>query len=194
MKVRFSKASRDIYLPRGQALFEVEHDAQRPFRVHTDTSIVEAVGTQFDVRVFDHKTIVSVVEGTVRVITPKIEGLAEGTIQMSAPARLQAGEGATVDAEGDVKLTPKVNVAAVSAWKQQRLIFTGESLKWIADEFNRYNRAPRLTIEGEALQSRRFSGVFNAHSPESLLEYLQQDPSIVFERRNDEIVIREATP
>lgn len=193
MKVRFSDESRDIYLPRGQALFEVEHDARRPFRVHTETSVVEAVGTQFDVRVLGHKTIVSVVEGAVRVLTPNIEAPPEGTIHVSVPARLQAGEGATVDAEGGIKITPKVNVAAVSAWKQQRLIFTGESLQWIADEFNRYNRAPRLTIEGEALRSRRFNGVFNAHSPESLLEYLQQDPSIAIERRDDEIVIRETT-
>jgi transmembrane sensor len=190
MKVRFSEDARDIDLPTGQALFEVKHDRSRPFRVHTNSSVVEAVGTQFDVRVLGAKTLVSVVEGVVRVLQPQIDS---PTISVAPPTRLAAGDAATVDADGTVERREKVDVAAISAWKQQRLVFNEETLGWIADEFNRYNAAPRLRVEGDALRSRRFNGVFNAHSPESLVEYLQQDPSIVFERKNGAIVIREGT-
>jgi transmembrane sensor len=190
IKVRFSEGARDIYLPSGQALFEVKHDRSRPFRVHTTSSIVEAVGTQFDVRVLGEKTMVSVVEGVVRVLQPQIDS---PTISVAAPTRLAAGDAATVDANGKVERREKVDVAAISAWKQQRLVFNEETLGWIADEFNRYNASPRLSVEGDALRSRRFNGVFNAHSPESLVEYLQQDPSIIFERKGSSIVIREGT-
>ncbi|HEY7638152.1 MAG TPA: FecR domain-containing protein [Steroidobacteraceae bacterium] len=194
MKVRFSEQARDVFLASGQALFEVKHDRARPFRVHTASSIVEAVGTQFDVRVLGNKTLVSVVEGVVRVLQPEFDSV---TIKLPEPPRLAAGEAATVDDHGKVERTAKVDVTAVSAWKQQRLIFNEETLGWIADEFNRYNATPRLRIEGDALRAQRFNGVFNAHSPESLVEYLQEylhgDPSIVFERTDDEIVIRQQT-
>jgi transmembrane sensor len=190
MKVRFSEGARDIDLPSGQALFEVKHDRSRPFRVHTSASIVEAVGTQFDVRVLGAKTKVSVVEGVVRVLQPQIDNT---TPSVAAPTRLAAGDAAILDAHGNIERKEKVDVAAISAWKQQRLVFNEETLGWIADEFNRYNASPRLSVEGDALRSRRFNGVFNAHSPESLIEYLQQDPSIVFERKGSAIVIREGT-
>jgi transmembrane sensor len=190
LEVRFSEQARDVYLASGQALFDVKSDRKRPFRVHTASSIVEAVGTQFDVRVLGDKTLVSVVDGVVRVLQPQIDTVA---VTSPEPPRLAAGEAATVDAHGNVERTAKVDVATVSAWKEQRLIFNAETLGWIADEFNRYNDAPHLRIEGDALRSRRFNGVFNAHSPESLVEYLQQDPSIVFERTADEIVLRQRT-
>lgn len=189
IKVRFSERARDVYLPEGQALFEVKHDRARPFRVHTASSIVEAVGTQFDVRVMGAKTVVSVLEGVVQVLQPETHSV---TISMPSP-RLSAGESATVNAEGQVERTAQVDVNTVSAWKQQRLVFNEETLGWIADEFNRYNAAPRLRVEGDALRSRKFNGVFNAHSPESLVEYLQQDPAIHFERKEGEIVIREGS-
>lgn len=187
MKVRFSVQARDVYLSAGQALFEVKHDRSRPFRVHTATSIVEAVGTQFDVRVVGNRTLVSVVEGVVQVLRPQMNAV---TVDVPAP-RLAAGEVASVDSDGQLERKAKVDVTAIAAWKQQRLIFNEESLGWIADEFNRYNAVPRLKVQGDELRSRRFNGVFNAHSPESLVEYLQQDPSLVFERKDGEILIRE---
>ena len=192
MKVRFSDRARDIYLPAGQALFQVKHDPARPFRVHTASSVVEAVGTQFDVRVLDDRTLVSVVEGVVQVKAPVLDGAVAESIHVPAPARLAAGDAATINEDGQIERTTKVDVAKVSAWRQQQLVFNEETLAWIVDEFNRYNAAPRLRVEGESLRSRRFNGVFNAHSPESLLEYLQQDSSITFDRRNDETIIREA--
>jgi transmembrane sensor len=190
VNVRYGERARDVYLRAGQALFEVRHDRSRPFRVHTTSSIVEAVGTQFDVRVLGAKTLVSVVEGVVRVFQPKMDSPA---IAVAAPTMLTAGQAVTVDADGKAERTVKRDVAAISAWKQQRLVFNEETLGWIADEFNRYNAAPRLKVEGDALRARRFNGVFNAHSPESLVEYLQQDRSIVFEREDGAIVIREGS-
>jgi ferric-dicitrate binding protein FerR (iron transport regulator) len=70
-----------------------------------------------------------------------------------------------------------------------RLIFHGTPLQEIASEFNRYNSAPRLRVEGNALKARRFDGSFNALRPESFLAYLAQEQGLSFERRGDEVVI-----
>ena len=68
IRVVLGTNERDIYLTRGQALFRVAKDSQRPFVVHTDDTKVRAVGTEFDVYRKDTGTIVTVLEGTVAVV------------------------------------------------------------------------------------------------------------------------------
>ncbi|HLY51574.1 MAG TPA: FecR domain-containing protein, partial [Steroidobacteraceae bacterium] len=47
--IRLAADQREVRLLRGEALFRVHHDTNRPFRVYTDDAMVQAVGTQFDV-------------------------------------------------------------------------------------------------------------------------------------------------
>lgn len=82
IRVVLGTNERDIYLTRGQALFHVAKDSQRPFVVHTDGTKVRAVGTQFDVYRKDTGTIVTVLEGAVAVVpTPKEPESADGSGQ-----------------------------------------------------------------------------------------------------------------
>jgi transmembrane sensor len=189
VKVRFSATTRDLYLPQGQALFQVAHDPSRPFRVHAESAVVEAIGTRFDVRVLADRTTVAVVEGTVEVAPAAVPSGRTGT---APPARHVAGEGATIAVGGEVERQPSIDVSNVTAWLERRLVFIDQPLSWIAAEFNRYNVTPRLRVVGDALGARRFNGTFNAHNPESLANYLGQDASIVIERQPDEIVVRSA--
>lgn len=189
LTIRFAAAGRDIYLPKGQALFEVAHDPQRPFRVHTGDNVVEAIGTEFDVRVFADRTLVAVVEGTVRV---SAEDRESDGVSAAAPANLVAGEVATIAPGRAPEKHSNIDASTVTAWMERRLVFIDQPLSWIAAEFNRYNVAPRLRVVGDSLGARRFNGTFSAHNPESLVNYLAQDASIVIERTPDEIVVRAA--
>jgi transmembrane sensor len=56
---------------RREALFEVKHDAQRPFIVLTQAARVRAVGTRFDVCQHGTATTVSVIEGVVQIATAR---------------------------------------------------------------------------------------------------------------------------
>lgn len=67
MRVRFSDAERDVDLVKGQALFHVAKNPQRPFVVSADGTHIRAVGTQFDVYEKSSGTVVTVVEGKVAV-------------------------------------------------------------------------------------------------------------------------------
>jgi hypothetical protein len=51
--VRFSERVRDIRLVRGETFFKVQHDAVRPFRVHTRDAVIQAVGTQVVAQLVD---------------------------------------------------------------------------------------------------------------------------------------------
>ena len=87
VRIRFSGAERDVDLIEGQALFHVAHDAARPFIVHSGTTLVRAVGTQFDVYRKDSGTTVTVVEGRVAVLSPVFTAHSEPTTDQSGFAQ-----------------------------------------------------------------------------------------------------------
>ncbi len=57
------------------------------------------------------------------------------------------------------------------AWRQRKLIFNGEPLWSVVDEFNRYN-SPPLVIVDPRQRDQRISGVFGANDPDSLIDFL----------------------
>jgi len=70
IRVRLSKDERDVELLQGQALFHVAKDNSRPFVVRSDTTVVRAVGTEFDVYRKKNGTVITVLEGRVVVESP----------------------------------------------------------------------------------------------------------------------------
>jgi transmembrane sensor len=103
-------------------------------------------------------------------------------------ARMVAGEEARIGLDGRVERRQRVG--AVAQWRLHRLEFRTEALVDIAAEFNRYNATPQISVEGEVIRERHYSGVFDANDPESLLEFLRQDPQLLLERRSNSLVIR----
>jgi transmembrane sensor len=83
-----------------------------------------------------------------------------------------------------------VNIAQITAWRQRRLVFEWETLAAIAAEFNRYNRTPRIRVEGDAVGARRYTAVFDADHPQTLLKFLSRDPDLTFATEGDDFVIR----
>jgi len=73
VRIRFSDGERDVDLLEGQALFHVAKDPTRPFIVHSGSTLVRAVGTQFDVYRKASGTTVTVVEGRVAVLSPLLQ-------------------------------------------------------------------------------------------------------------------------
>ena len=67
VRVRFSDGQRLVDLERGQAMFSVAHDAQRPFVVAAGDARVTAIGTVFDVQRQSAGVSVTLVSGAVDV-------------------------------------------------------------------------------------------------------------------------------
>jgi transmembrane sensor len=193
VKVKFGTA-RDVRLVSGEALFKVKRDPMRPFRVHAGGSVIQAVGTQFNVYRNAAGTTVAVLEGSVR-ITPE----AEPSIALSASSetahgdtvaeRLGVGQEAHIGARGRVE-TRNIDVAQAAAWRQRRLVFRNETLAEIATQFNRYNRRPQIRIADERAGALRFAATFDADAPEALMQVLQTNAGVRVERDQDVIVIR----
>lgn len=189
LKVRFSVHGRDVDLS-GQALFRVAHDALRPFRVHIGATTVEAVGTEFNVRADADHTTIAVLEGVVRVAS-RTDVQQTGASPGGQTAQIAAGQAALVSAAGQVRANLILDRAEVTAWQERRLVFKSTPLVRIAQEFNRYVAKP-IRVEGQALGERSFGGVFDATDPSPLLKFVAaSDPSIVVERHENEVVIRQ---
>jgi transmembrane sensor len=187
-RVAFSRDARDIYLDEGQAIFNVAHDTARPFRVHVDHAIVQAIGTQFDVNRQTARTDVAVIEGRVKIIAED----SDSDAQSLPDTEVSAGKGITIAAGRTISAPVDVNMADVVAWRQRQLVFRNQTLVEMAAAFNRYNQAPKIRVEGAAAaQTRTYSGNFNADDLESFVQYLEQENELLaFERSDEFIVIR----
>lgn len=166
--VRFSGAVRDVEMAAGEAFFTVKKEAARPFRVYSNGVEVQAVGTQFNVYRHAEQTVVSVLEGRVRVLPAEESAtgleLAVGNQVVVAPGR----QSVTADADAMMRAL---------AWRERKLVFADEPLVNVVAEINRYN-ARQLTVNDPRLASRRISGVFNVHDPEVIVRFLTRSAGV----------------
>lgn len=190
LKVEFSEQRRVVNLIEGQAVFDVEKDARRPFTVRTALIDVTAVGTRFGVAV-DSGVTATVSEGTVKVTAhgnlddPK-------AVLLTAGQELQVGGGSPTvkvpaSAPPPVDLSI-VTVAVVDAerkldWANGWLQFEGETIGQVVREFNRRN-AQQIQIVDRSIAERRLVGYYRLRvdRPESLAKLLENQEGIVVTR------------
>jgi transmembrane sensor len=164
IEVELGEKHRLVRLVQGEALFEVAHDAAKPFDVSAGNATVRAVGTQFNVDARPQQTTITVVEGRVAFITGK------------APV-LIAGDRLVVNSAGTATLNHGINVSATLAWTRHQLVFEHRALGKVAAEFNRYNRG-RITIESASLRAQEVTGVFQSNDPASFVAFLSSIPGV----------------
>lgn len=195
VRVEFDAHARQIRLLEGQALFHVARDAHRPFTVSSDVAQVRAVGTVFDVYRRTNGTVVTVVEGRVRIdpYVPRPDersgvdralGSSEATPHVAkkpilphAGVLLSAGEQIVLPTT-EPTTTRRTDVSQATAWTQGRLIFESTPLTDVAEEFNRYNER-RIVVDGEKLAEFRVNGSFRSSDPSSLLRFLREEPGMI---------------
>ncbi|WP_116808520.1 FecR family protein [Steroidobacter cummioxidans] len=184
LEVSLEPKARNIRMVSGQALFTVAHDSTRPFRVFADGSAVNAVGTKFDVHRTSERTEVYVVEGRVNIEHPQAQTARLSNVQLTP------GQGVTIHSDGAVGPPTKVDIAALSAWQNRRIVFEERSLAEIAEQFSAYVRSPTLVIEGDELRGRLYTGSFDADRVETFISYLQRDRSLTIERQGTRVIVR----
>ncbi|OCT21546.1 FecR family protein [Pseudomonas putida] len=158
--VAFSAGRRQLRLLAGEAMFSVAHDSGRPFVVDTAQGSVTVTGTRFDVRQDNGLTRVAVEQGSV-----KVEGAA-GSL-----AQLGAGQGAHIDHQGKVAAPYTINAAALTAWRQGKLVFDNATLTEVVSEVSRYRSHPLYVAPGK-VANLRLSSTFSTDDPDALLRAL----------------------
>ncbi len=156
------ETSRDIRLD-GEALFDVVHDATRPFRVHTRDAIAEDVGTRFVVRAWPElsRVEVAVEEGVVALTDTVRVRAARGTL-------LRAGDHGQLQADGSVTVTSDAD--AILARTRGQLVFDNESLRTVLPAISRRFGVP--VRADTALMARRLTARFDGQSLNDVIDAL----------------------
>ena len=190
LRVQLTDTAREVTLFSGEALFQVARDPQRPFRVTAANTVVEAIGTRFNVYHDPVQTAVTVVEGEVAVSQLDLTDKSPtgGVVRLPEDVlTLTAGEQVAIGPSGAIQRQDLPDTVGVTAWRERRLVFRADTLSTIAEQFNRYNRV-RIEVRGNAA-NRQLTGVFDADDPESLVDFLRDAPMVRVTSQENRIMI-----
>lgn len=192
IQVRFSSDKREVKLLRGEGLFEVAKDADRPFRVYAGGELVEAIGTAFVVRVESDVMAVTVTEGKVSVDTIADDGVPTPASEESEEPRerrfVTAGQRLRIKAGlGEVEKVDQQQIEQQIAWRSGLIIFNGETLEECLAEIGRY-RSERIVIADPELRTRKVGGVFKVGELDALLSALEISMDINVDRVDENVI------
>jgi transmembrane sensor len=176
--VRYTADRRNITLARGEALFDVAKNPERPFIVEARDMQVRAVGTSFAVRLLpDQPVQVLVREGVVEIKRPD----APAPILLRANARAMA-------ASNSIR-TAAVAPAAVARdliWRLGRISFDDETLAAAAREFARYSNT-RIVIDDPQIAARTVTGLYVSNDPVGFARAVAASLDLHAEVRDNEV-------
>ena len=179
----FAQGRRDVRLERGEASFDVTHDANRPFIVAVGDRRVQVVGTAFDILRDSGAITVTVARGVVAV---------SAAGETAAAKRLEVGD-QYAGREGDPAFRiAKVDPTKILAWQEGRLIFEDAPLIEVVSSLNRY--FDRKVSIDDAVRDLRFSGILKIDDEPSILRRLESFLPVVAEPQGDQFVLKRKSP
>jgi len=178
--VRLERRARRVQLADGEAVFDVTHDAARPFLISTGQREVRVVGTEFNLRQRDGDFDLTVRRGVVEV-RPEGEAAARPT-RVAAGHRLTAQRGTA----GVLTQTPP---DAAFAWTQGQLVYENAALSAVAADLSRSLGKP-VRIVDTATGQLRFSGVLTLDDKSAVLKRLEAFAPVKVEAGDDGYLIR----
>lgn len=133
---RFDGECREVYV-KGEAYFDVAHDAEHPFLVHSDNFRVKVLGTRFNVNNYDTSdSQVVLVQGAVELKTTNNDRV-----------RMKPNELVSLQ-EGSFAEKRAVNTDEYTCWMQGMINLDGESVESVAQRLSHYYGVTILFDDG----------------------------------------------
>jgi len=176
--VNFIGNERRVFL-KGEGYFKVAEDAGKPFRVEAGMLEIEALGTEFDVNVYQDggKSMTTLVEGKVKVAD-------SGSTQTCV---LEPGTQALL--HNHVLTTAVVNVRDLIGWKEGRFVFSDMSMQDIACQLERWYDV-KIDFEDVMVRYYRFTGVMKRYNQlNQLIEMIEETTDVKFKVYGREVKI-----
>lgn len=175
----FTGSKREVSLD-GEAYFEVEHNKDKPFVVHTSKCDIEVLGTKFNVEAYMDSDDFST-------------ALMEGSVQITD--RNNPKNVLLLKPDYEVRFTngtfsfEQIGNYDLYRWKDGLICFKDVDFIQLMHRFEKCYGV-RIIIENEKLSEHAFSGKLRiADGIDSALRVLQKDANYVFERNEDDSVI-----
>ena len=192
IEATFSGTARRVDLLRGEALFEVERDAARPFFVGVLGATLRVVGTKFDVHRGPDQLRIAVLEGVVEVSPPMPQESASSSREAMQKHVLMPRQQmlASTGKSNEVSVSG-VDPNAFATWRTGRLFYDGAPLSEVVADANRYYKG-HIRVVGEKLGAMRVTTSFWFAQIDQMIETLTIALPVTAERApNGDIVFRE---
>lgn len=126
---------RTIYLDKGEAFFEVKHDANRPFNVTTGNLVTRDIGTSFNIRAYHAQTEYRVEVASGQVAVEHLNGSGKTDVLIQAIGR---GQVLVYNATDKKSMVSQKDIALIKGWKTDRSLYLDKlTLPEIAEELSR---------------------------------------------------------
>ncbi|MEX0298796.1 MAG: FecR domain-containing protein [Kordiimonas sp.] len=166
--VDYSDDVRHLTLLRGEAVFTVSKNPNRPFVVNAGIGSVTAIGTVFNVSKTGDEVAVRVLEGTVAV-----RPTAESELASAPVALVTAGLQTHYSDEGVLRPVEEADVRAGLEWRVGVLTMVDRQLGDVIQVLNRFVEN-EITIGDEAIADFSFTGTVYPDQVDDWLAGLQQ--------------------
>jgi len=188
----FNKKERNVHLV-GEAFFDVAHNPNKPFFVHTDKATVRVLGTRFNVKSYSEELWeTTLLQGKVELYCnarPKEKLQLEPSQKVSivedeVPEKKKNGYKIQV-----TKIKSLGDDVAETAWMDNKLVFMDTPLSAIAKELER-QFGITVNFESDKQKAYKYTGVFDNESLQKILHILDLSKSIDYELKDNELVIK----
>ncbi|HEY5239085.1 MAG TPA: FecR domain-containing protein [Rhizomicrobium sp.] len=182
LHIAMSAGERSIVLEKGEAYFQIKHDAARPFIVTAGNHRITDLGTAFVIRRSDENLRVALLEGRAQID-------AVGLQTSSSSAMLSPGDVAIATADTlAVRRMPKAQLADGLAWRRGLLVFNNTPLATVVAELNRYNET-KLAVADSQTAKIGIGGKFPTNDTAAFIRVAHELLGLQTVRRGDTIII-----
>ncbi len=198
----FGKSSRELTLT-GEAYFDVAGDPNHPMIIRTATVTIRVLGTAFNVRAYpDEKTTATtLVQGKVQVSVNHKKQL---SYMLSPDEKLIVKNDTGLPEEKNdmqpeeerfrkeitkIKIIKTDSIPPEAQWIRNKLVFVGQPLHEVANILSRWYGVSVIVRGGDDLKDRKYTGIFENQSIQSVMESLQVAGNFNFTMKNDTILI-----
>jgi|HubBroStandDraft_2_1064218.scaffolds.fasta_scaffold20207_4 transmembrane sensor len=181
LRIADSGAERVVSLDRGEAYFQIVHDAAHPFVVLAGDHRITDLGTKFLVRRNDDVLRVALLQGQAQFDTEDSRGRQQATLN-----------------PGDVVVATAMSLSIAQAptqilddqlgWRRGVLVFRHATLAEAAAEFNRYN-LQKIVIADSHIARLNINGALRANDPQTFVRSMKMFFDIRAEVRSDAIIL-----
>lgn len=203
----FNHEYRDVRLD-GEAFFTVSSNQGKPFRVWAKSSMIQVVGTSFNIKAYGDEGILetTVVEGLVEVypdadaITRKqsIELRADQLVKIfdehipnkstKDSSAFESGQNSIKEYSPGINLVTNIKTEAVTSWKDDAWIIESEPLKEIAIKMERRFNV-KMILQGEEIENYVYSGVIKDESLEQMMRAISATSPVKFRLEEQTVYI-----
>lgn len=182
VRVNLMAGSRSVQLLRGEAYFDIKHDASRPFVVMVTQHRIVDLGTKFSVRMKSQAVQIALLQGSARIEGEPGAGQSGAVVLVPGDVAVATAAATRVTRHTEKEISERL------AWQHGSIVFHYTQLADAVAEFNRYG-GPRLVVTGDAATKFKVNGTFQTTGAEDFAGIAHELFGLKVKRRDGTILL-----